>query len=102
MVVYAGLGGVGLVVLVLMLVVGAIGDHDVPIHESSFDHGDLDGHGGAPVLAGCVAVFECRRHGHQVAGDHVLFIGEVQRLTGSSATPLVYHGGHYRRLEALS
>jgi len=59
-----------------------------------------DGHGGAPVLAGCVAVFECRRHSHQQAGDHVLFIGEVRRIAGSAATPLVYHAGHYRTLQA--
>jgi 3-hydroxy-9,10-secoandrosta-1,3,5(10)-triene-9,17-dione monooxygenase reductase component len=66
---------------------------------AKFDDGEWsDGHGGAPVLAGCVAVFECRRHSHQVAGDHVLFIGEVQRIAGSSDTPLVYHAGHYRTL----
>jgi flavin reductase (DIM6/NTAB) family NADH-FMN oxidoreductase RutF len=57
-----------------------------------------DGQGGAPLLAGCVAVFECRRRSHHAAGDHVLFIGEVERIGGSSATPLVYHAGHYRTL----
>jgi len=66
---------------------------------AKFDEGEwTDGHGGAPLLAGCVAVFECRRDSHQVAGDHVLFIGEVQRIAGSSDTPLVYHAGHYRTL----
>jgi flavin reductase (DIM6/NTAB) family NADH-FMN oxidoreductase RutF len=58
----------------------------------------LDGQGGAPLLAGCVAVFECRRRSHHAAGDHVLFIGEVERIGGSAATPLVYHAGHYRTL----
>jgi flavin reductase (DIM6/NTAB) family NADH-FMN oxidoreductase RutF len=53
------------------------------------------------VLAGSVAVFECRRHSHQIVGDHVLFIGEVERIAGSSATPLVYHAGHYRTLAAV-
>ncbi len=68
---------------------------------AKFDEGEwTDGHGGAPILAGCVAVFECRRQSHQVAGDHVLFIGEVQRIAGSSAAPLVYHAGHYRALGA--
>ena len=64
-----------------------------------FDTGDWsDGQGGAPLLAGCVAVFECRRHSHHPAGDHMLFIGEVERLGGTTATPLVYHAGHYRTL----
>ena len=66
---------------------------------AKFDAGDwTDGQGGAPLLAGCVAVFECRRRSHHAAGDHVLFIGEVERIGGSAATPLVYHGGHYRTL----
>ena len=66
---------------------------------AKFDAGEwTDGQGGAPLLAGCVAVFECRRRSHHAAGDHVLFIGEVERIGGSSATPLVYHAGHYRTL----
>ena len=69
---------------------------------AKFDEGEwTDGQGGAPLLAGCVAVFECRRHSHHPAGDHVLFIGEVERLGGSAATPLVYHAGHYRGLADL-
>lgn len=46
MLIYAALGGAGLLLLLLMLIAGGIGDHDVPVHEASFDHGDLDGHGG--------------------------------------------------------
>jgi len=66
---------------------------------AKFDEGEwTDGQGGAPLLAGCVAVFECRRRSHHAAGDHVLFIGEVERIGGSTATPLVYHAGHYRTL----
>jgi flavin reductase (DIM6/NTAB) family NADH-FMN oxidoreductase RutF len=66
---------------------------------AKFDSGDwTDGQGGAPLLAGCVAVFECRRRSHHAAGDHLLFIGEVERIGGSADTPLVYHAGHYRTL----
>jgi 3-hydroxy-9,10-secoandrosta-1,3,5(10)-triene-9,17-dione monooxygenase reductase component len=66
---------------------------------AKFDAGEwTDGQGGAPLLAGCVAVFECRRRSHHAAGDHVLFIGEVERIGGAAATPLVYHAGHYRTL----
>jgi 3-hydroxy-9,10-secoandrosta-1,3,5(10)-triene-9,17-dione monooxygenase reductase component len=66
---------------------------------AKFDEGEwMDGQGGAPLLAGCVAVFECRRRSHHAAGDHVLFIGAVERIGGSASTPLVYHAGHYRTL----
>ena len=65
-----------------------------------FDAGEwTDGQGGAPLLTGCVAVFECRRRSHHAAGDHVLFIGEVESIGGTAATPLVYHAGHYRTLQ---
>jgi flavin reductase (DIM6/NTAB) family NADH-FMN oxidoreductase RutF len=67
---------------------------------AKFDSGQWsDGQGGAPLLAGCVAVFECRRRSHHAAGDHVLFIGEVERIGGTAATPLIYHGGHYHTLK---
>ena len=56
------------------------------------------GVGGAPVLAGCAAVFECEVASRQVAGDHVLFIGRVLRLADLSVAPLLFQGGHYRML----
>lgn len=54
-----------------------------------------------PVLAGCAAVFECRRVSHQDAGDHVLFIGQVLRMQEQPLAPLVFQGGHYRGLGDL-
>lgn len=56
------------------------------------------GLGGAPVLSGCAAVFECAVDSRQVAGDHVLFIGRVLRLADLSVAPLLFQGGHYRML----
>jgi 4-hydroxyphenylacetate 3-hydroxylase, reductase component len=53
---------------------------------------------GLPVLQGAAACFVCRTASHQVAGDHVLFIGEVLRLTDSHHAPLLFQGGRYRRL----
>lgn len=53
---------------------------------------------GAPVLAGCAAVFECERVGEQAAGDHRLFIGRVLACTESALPPLVFQGGHYHLL----
>ncbi|MBI5333800.1 MAG: flavin reductase family protein [Burkholderiales bacterium] len=54
------------------------------------------GEGGAPVLDGVAAVFECRHHSHHEAGDHVIFIGQVERCERRlGAAPLVFHGGRF-------
>ena len=57
-----------------------------------------DGLGGVPVLAGCSAVFECQTEVRHDAGDHVLFVGRVLRLTDLAVAPLLFQGGHYRML----
>lgn len=51
-----------------------------------------------PVLAACPAVFECEQISRQVTGDHVLFIGQVLRLTETALPPLVFQSRHYRML----
>jgi flavin reductase (DIM6/NTAB) family NADH-FMN oxidoreductase RutF len=56
------------------------------------------GRTGAPVLAGCAAVFECETASAQPAGDHMLFIGRVLAASASSVTALVFQAGHYRKL----
>ncbi len=56
------------------------------------------GEHGAPVLAGCAAVFECRTDHHQPAGDHRLFIGRVLACAESALPPLVFQAGHYHLL----
>lgn len=56
------------------------------------------GKGGAPVLAGCAAVFECELASAQPAGDHVLFIGRVLVASEAAVSPLVFQAGHYRKL----
>ncbi len=56
------------------------------------------GEHGAPVLAGCLAAFECETVSHQVAGDHRLFVGRVLAFTESTLPPLVFQGGHYHLL----
>ena len=56
------------------------------------------GQHGAPVLAGCVAVFECETLSHQIAGDHRLFIGQVLACTDAPLPPLLFQAGHYRLL----
>ena len=56
------------------------------------------GLGGAPVLGGSAAVFECELQQQLEAGDHWLFIGRVMRLGDGAVAPLLFQGGHYRML----
>ncbi len=56
------------------------------------------GLGGAPVLAGCAAVFECRNRLRYPGGDHLIFIGEVERCDRSEREPLIFFNGRYRKL----
>ncbi|MCO4094828.1 MAG: flavin reductase family protein [Acidovorax sp.] len=50
----------------------------------------------APVLAGTAATFECFNRSRYEEGDHVIFVGEVERCSHSSGVPpLLYHGGKF-------
>lgn len=51
------------------------------------------GLGGAPLLGGVVALFECRRTETHGAGDHVIILGAVERYRYSRRKPLVFHAG---------
>ena len=54
------------------------------------------GAGGAPVLEGSVASFECFNRSQYEEGDHVIFVGEVERCSHrTGASPLLFHGGRY-------
>lgn len=54
------------------------------------------GSGGAPLLHGAAATFECFNRSRYEEGDHVIFVGEVERCTHrSGASPLLFHGGRY-------
>jgi flavin reductase (DIM6/NTAB) family NADH-FMN oxidoreductase RutF len=56
----------------------------------------IDGAGGAPLLAGAAASFECFNRSRYDEGDHVIFVGEVERCTHrAGASPLLYHGGKF-------
>lgn len=51
---------------------------------------------GAPLLAGSVACFECFNRSRYNEGDHVIFVGEVERCSRrAGAAPLLYHGGRF-------
>ena len=57
------------------------------------------GLGGAPLLEGCSAWFECANEAQHPGGDHLIFVGRVERFAqGESQSPLIFHGGRYRQL----
>ena len=61
-------------------------------------YADVDwapGLGGAPVLAGVLACFECAHEAVYPAGDHELFIGRVMRARETPGRPLTYFGGGF-------
>jgi len=58
------------------------------------------GLGGVPLLKGCCAWLEVRNTSQHRHGDHVLFVGVVERLQYAAAHPLIFHLGRYRRLVA--
>jgi flavin reductase (DIM6/NTAB) family NADH-FMN oxidoreductase RutF len=54
------------------------------------------GANGAPLLAGAAATFECFNRSRYEEGDHVIFVGEVERCHhDGDASPLLYHGGKF-------
>jgi flavin reductase (DIM6/NTAB) family NADH-FMN oxidoreductase RutF len=57
------------------------------------------GYRGVPLLAHCTARFECSAFAQHEAGDHVIFIGRVERFdVGSGDDSLVFYRGAYRHL----
>lgn len=65
-----------------------------------FDGIDLDeGLGGSPLVPQVAALFECRSLYRYWGGDHVLFIGRVDRFQKwPERPPLVFHQGQMKRL----
>ena len=54
------------------------------------------GASGVPLLDGAAAVFECFNRSRYEEGDHVIFVGEVERCERrEGAQPLIFHGGRY-------
>ena len=56
----------------------------------------LEGVDGAPLLPGVAATFECFNRSRYEEGDHVIFVGEVERCTHhADVSPLLFHGGKF-------
>jgi flavin reductase (DIM6/NTAB) family NADH-FMN oxidoreductase RutF len=55
---------------------------------------------GTPILHGSLAYLECRLHSAQVAGDHTIFIAEVEDVVVQDGDPLLFFRGKYRKIGA--
>ena len=53
---------------------------------------------GTPMLHGTLAYLECRLHSAQDAGDHTIFIAEVEDVVVREGEPLLFFRGKYRKV----
>jgi flavin reductase (DIM6/NTAB) family NADH-FMN oxidoreductase RutF len=53
---------------------------------------------GTPILQGALAYLECRLQSTQEAGDHTIFIAEVEDVVVGQGEPLLFFEGNYRRI----
>jgi flavin reductase (DIM6/NTAB) family NADH-FMN oxidoreductase RutF len=51
---------------------------------------------GTPLLHGALAYLECKLHSAQDAGDHTIFIAEVEDVVVRNGRPLLYFESKYR------
>jgi len=72
----------------------AISDYFARAERARFDRTEH----GTPVLNGSLAYFECRLHTAQVAGDHTIFIAEVENVVVRDGQPLLFFRGKYRKV----
>ena len=55
----------------------------------------------SPSLHGAVATFICRTVSRVPAGDHMLFLGEVQSFSYTTSSPLLFHAGRFFESDEL-
>jgi flavin reductase (DIM6/NTAB) family NADH-FMN oxidoreductase RutF len=53
---------------------------------------------GTPMLHGSLAYLECRLHSAEVAGDHTIFIAQVEDVVVREGDPLLFFRGKYRKV----
>ena len=57
------------------------------------------GAGGAPVLKGCIAGFECANAHQYPGGDHLIMVGRVDNYRVNMDAPLLFFGSKYAALQ---
>jgi flavin reductase (DIM6/NTAB) family NADH-FMN oxidoreductase RutF len=67
--------------------------------EEAVAHFDRTRHG-TPILHGSLAYLECRLHSSQEAGDHTIFIAEVEDVIMNDGLPLLFFRGKYHKVGA--
>jgi flavin reductase (DIM6/NTAB) family NADH-FMN oxidoreductase RutF len=53
---------------------------------------------GTPMLHGSLAYLECKLQSAQEAGDHTIFIAEVEDVLVHQGDPLLFYRGKYRKI----
>ena len=53
---------------------------------------------GTPILRGALAYLECRLQSAEEAGDHTIFIAEVEDVVVRQGEPLLFFRGRYRKI----
>lgn len=67
--------------------------------EDRFDGVDYElSQTGLPILRGVSAWFECHNRSRYPEGDHVIFVGEVERCAYEKKPALVFHGSRFGQL----
>ena len=60
------------------------------------------GQAGLPILRGALAWFECHNRSRYEEGDHVIFVGEVERCgSADEGQPLVFQQGQFSTTQKL-
>lgn len=85
-------------------VINVLADHQLDVCER-FAYGEGDRFAatpyrlsvsGLPIIEGALAWFECHNRSRYEEGDHVIFVGEVERCGWrEGGAPLVYQGGRF-------
>lgn len=59
------------------------------------------GLGQVPLLPECAACFECVTRHMYDGGDHIIFVGEVERFEHVAGAPLLFHSGAFAQTRKL-
>ena len=70
--------------------------------EDRFEGVDIDpGLGGVPLLRDAIASIECTVYREDDGGDHIIFLGKVEKMRVADGGPLVYWKSGYRELAEI-